>query len=237
MESIFDLSTKTGEIVTRLPETSTILKQYKIDFCCGGNRPIGEAIKEKNLNGDEILEQLNNAYMKSLEKPNHTWDEMTNSELIRHIISTHHAFLNSILPELSQFTTKVFRVHGNECPELAKVHQLFHSLKTELEQHTIDEENVVFPNIQAFEEKRTSKSVKTLSEKIGNLEDEHKAAGDLLKQLREITNDYSVPDWACMTFRLTYQKLEDLESDLFEHIHLENNILFPRVMKELREVQ
>ncbi|WP_078430033.1 iron-sulfur cluster repair di-iron protein [Alkalihalobacterium alkalinitrilicum] len=237
METIFDFSTKTGEIVTRLPETSTILKKYKIDFCCGGNRPIGESIKEKNLNGDEILEQLNNAYIKSLVKPSVTWNEITNSELIDHIISTHHAYLSSILPELSQFTTKVFRVHGNQCPELTKVHQLFHSLKVELEQHTIDEENNVFPLIQAFEENRSSEIISKLSENIKELEDEHEGAGNILKQLREVTNDYSVPDWACMTFQLTYQKLEDLESDLFQHIHLENNILFPRVTKELREVQ
>ncbi|MDE5415386.1 iron-sulfur cluster repair di-iron protein [Alkalihalobacterium chitinilyticum] len=237
METVFDFSTKTGEIVTRLPETSTILKQYKIDFCCGGNRPIGEVIEEKNLNGTEILEQLNSAFIKSLEKPSVTWDEMTNKELIHHIITTHHQFLNRILPELSQFTTKVFRVHGNHCPELAQVHKLFHHLKTELEQHTIDEENVVFPLIEAVEEQPTIERMSELQAKIGDLEGEHEGAGDLLKQLREVTNDYTAPDWACMTYQLTYQKLEQLESDLFEHIHLENNILFPRVLKELKEVQ
>ncbi|WP_216830957.1 iron-sulfur cluster repair di-iron protein [Alkalihalobacterium elongatum] len=235
MQTVFDLTTKTGDIVTRLPETSTILKQYKIDFCCGGNRPIGEVIVEKNLNGADVLDQLNNALLKSLEKPIITLEEMTNGELIDHIISTHHDYLNELLPELSRFTTKVLRVHGSHSPELAKIHKLFHTLKTELEQHTIDEEMNVFPLIKAYDENPTSELMNKLSVKIEELESEHEGAGDLLRQLREVTSDYKAPEWACMTYQLTFQKLEGLESDLFEHIHLENNILFPRVIKQLKE--
>ncbi|WP_096199823.1 iron-sulfur cluster repair di-iron protein [Bacillus sp. FJAT-45350] len=236
MEVTFDFSTRTGEIVTRLPEASTILKQYKIDFCCGGNRPIGEVITEKKLDGDEILAKINEAYLQSLEKPSVNRANLTSSQLIKHIISTHHAYLSTLLPELSQFTTKVLRVHGRDCPELAEVHKLFHLLKIELEQHTIDEEQNVFPLIEAFENEPTTEIIKDISVKIEELVDEHEGAGGVLAELRKVTNDFTAPQWACMTFQLTYQKLENLEADLFEHIHLENNILFPRVIKKLKEL-
>ncbi|RBW68362.1 iron-sulfur cluster repair di-iron protein [Bacillus taeanensis] len=235
MEPIFHNTTKTGDIVTRLPETSTILKEYKIDFCCGGNRPIGEAIEEKNLNEKEILQKLNNVYFKSLQHQRINWDHITNSDLIDHIVNTHHAYLNAVLPELSQFTTKVFRVHGTHHPELADVHKLFYKLKVELEHHLIQEENIVFPLIREYEHIPSKEKLIELAQKIEDLESEHSEAGDLLKELRDVTNDYTLPEGACTTYRLTYQKLEDLESDLFQHIHLENNILFPRVLNELKE--
>lgn len=237
MDRVFDLTTKTGEIVKQLPQASTVLKRYRIDFCCGGNRPIGEVIKEKQLNSNEILDRLHEVYMKSIEKHVLNWDEVSSSEIIHHIVHDYHADLEVLLPELSQFTTKVHRVHGNDCEELKQVHQLFHELKEELEQHTIEEENQVFPLIKEFMSQPTNETIiKKMSQKIDELMDDHEGAGQILAKLREVTNNFTVPDWACMTFELTYQKLEKLESDLFEHIHLENNVLFPRVLKKLKEV-
>ncbi|TLS38957.1 iron-sulfur cluster repair di-iron protein [Pseudalkalibacillus caeni] len=232
MEAIFSSTTKTGDIVTQLPAASGILKEYRIDFCCGGNRPIGEAIKEKQLNEQEVLNKLNLVYANTQNKQEKNWKDAPYSQLIDHIINMHHAYLNAVLPEISGYVTKVLRVHGRNHPELKEVHQLFHNLKLELEQHTIQEETDTFPLIKQYEKSRSASLLKILKYGIGDLETEHETAGFLLKRLREVTRDYQTPEGACMTYQLTYNKLEELEADLFEHIHLENNILFPALLKE-----
>ncbi|RKL66902.1 iron-sulfur cluster repair di-iron protein [Salipaludibacillus neizhouensis] len=234
MEAIFNETTKTGDIVTRFPKASQVFKEYRIDFCCGGNRPIGEAIKEKNLNGIEVLSTLNTLYeeTKRLNNQNTNWNEATYSTLIDHIINKHHAYLSDVLPELSRFVTKVYRVHGEGHPELEAVFNLFHKLKMELEHHLIQEEERVFPKILAYEKNGSKSDLDAALQTIEVLESEHEAAGDILKELRSVTNDYLLPEGACTTYTLTYLKLEEVESDLFQHIHLENNILFPRLANE-----
>ncbi|PAK37830.1 iron-sulfur cluster repair di-iron protein [Bacillus licheniformis] len=231
MEAVFDQNTKTGDIVTRFPRASRLLKEYRIDFCCGGNRPIGEAIKEQDLNEEEILARINTLYQetKALNEKETNWSEAPYSQLIDHVIHTHHAYLYEVLPELSGFVTKVYRVHGIHHPELAQVHQLFHQLKTELEHHLFQEEEHIFPKVMAYEETRSMDRLAEAVQAIDVLEQEHEAAGKILKELRKVTNDYTLPEGACTTYTLTYLKLDELETDLFQHIHLENNILFPRL--------
>lgn len=232
MTTEFIKETLIADIVTQVPQASDILKGYRIDFCCGGNRSIGEAIEERQLNEQEILEKLNAVLAKSLEEnilPQ--WEEATFTEIIDHIIHKHHSFLYQELPALGQFVTKVARVHGGTRHELLEVYRLFNDLKSELEQHTIKEEQTVFPLIKGFEANPNSENLAKLKEVIKELEDEHTGAGDLLKKLREVTADYLLPEGACMTYQLTYRRLDELESDLFQHIHLENNILFPRVIQ------
>lgn len=234
MEQVFTESAKTGEIVTQFPMASQILKKYQIDFCCGGDRSIGEAIESKQLDKEDILRQINELYAEArasqMEQVN--WVEKNYDELIDHIVNVHHAYLNRILPELSEFVTKIYRVHGKNHPELSEVHALFHHLKTELEGHSIEEEEIVFPKIKDFEQNKSSSTLNEVIETLSELETEHEVAGDLVKKLREVTRNYELPDDACKTYQLTYAKLQELESDLFEHIHLENNILFPRLNEE-----
>lgn len=237
METAFDRNTKTYDIVTRFPKASRLLKEYRIDFCCGGNRPIAEAIQEQNLNEEEILTKINTLYeqTKTLNEKEINWSEARYSSLIDYVVNTHHAYLYEVLPELSGFVTKVYRVHGRHHPELAQVHQLFHQLKAELEHHLIQEEEHIFPKITAYEETKSAIHLTDAVEAIDTLEKEHEAAGDILKELRKITNDYALPEGACTTYTLTYLKLDELESDLFQHIHLENNILFPRLKEEAQQ--
>jgi regulator of cell morphogenesis and NO signaling len=224
MEPTFHSSTIIKDIVTRMPKASGILRNYKIDFCCGGNRPIREAIIENKLEENEVLTRLNETYLQQQTEPTQEFSagQASNRELIEYIVQTHHTYLNNVLPELSQYVTKILRVHGSSHPELNDVYQLFHEMKMELDQHMIQEEEGVFPLILRYELPAINHTIETLI-------DDHQAVGNLLKQLRKVTLDYRLPEGACTTYTVTYRKLEELEADLFQHIHLENNVLFPRV--------
>jgi regulator of cell morphogenesis and NO signaling len=144
-------------------------------------------------------------------------------------VETHNSFTTRILPEISEFATKILRVHGSNHKELFRIHKLFHSLKMDLEQHLIKEEEILFPLIKEYDINPSDQLLAKIQDTVRETEEEHTAAGDILKELREITNDYNLPVDACGSYRLTYEKLTELESDLFQHIHLENNILFHRL--------
>ncbi|MGM0878139.1 MAG: iron-sulfur cluster repair di-iron protein [Bacillota bacterium] len=234
MEAVFNGSTKTGDIVTKFPKASQLLKEYRIDFCCGGNRPIQEAIEERNLNKDEVLTKLNSLYneTQALNKKEVNWEEKSYTDLIDYVVNVHHAYLYKVLPELAGFVTKVYRVHGAHHPELKEVYTLFQNLKLELEHHLIQEEERVFPKVKTYEQTRSEADRNDVLQTIDTLEKEHEAAGNILKELRKVTKDFQLPEGACTTYTLTYLKLDELESDLFQHIHLENNIMFPRLRKE-----
>lgn len=234
MEAVFHISDNVGDIVTRLPKADEVFKQYRIDFCCGGNRPLKEVIAEKGINEAEILQKLNDMYeqAQSRNNDNTDWQTVAYSELIDHVVNRHHAYLYSELPQLSTYVSKVYRVHGSNHPELNDVFKLFHALKTEVEQHIIKEEAEIFPLIKEYEQEPDAAKLKHVNQVIETLEQEHEQSGNLLKQLRKVTDDYNLPPDACNTYTLTYQKLEALEGDLFRHIHLENNILFPRLANE-----
>lgn len=230
----FHSSQKIGEIVTKFPKAADILKEYRIDFCCGGDRLLLTAIREQGLNEADILDRINNLYeeVKNVKTEDIDWERESMSKLIDHVVNTHHAYLGVELPIISELTTKILRVHGEGHPELSKVHKLFHSLKMELEQHLIKEEEIEFPLIKKYEQNPSKEALAKILKVEKELEEEHVGAGDILKELRKITNDYAVPEDGCNSYRLTYKRLEALEADTFQHIHLENNILFPRLEKE-----
>ncbi|MFZ5988170.1 MAG: iron-sulfur cluster repair di-iron protein [Bacillota bacterium] len=225
--SEFNVSQTVGDIVSIMPKASEVFRKYNIDFCCGGNRPLKEAISEQKLNEQEILEKLDEAYEETRKFTDSVdFRKMSPSELIDYIESTHHVFVKGILPEISELTTKILRVHGPTHSELFKVHKLFHNLKTELEQHLIKEEEILFPMIKQYDSEPSRELLDRINKVMKETEDEHETAGGVLKELRKITEEYKVPEDVCSTFCTTYQKLQELESDLFQHIHLENNILF-----------
>ncbi|MEI4831410.1 iron-sulfur cluster repair di-iron protein [Bacillus sp. FJAT-53711] len=234
MEHTFTETSVIGEIVTKFPKASDLFKSYRIDFCCGGNRPLIDAINERNLSAEEVLTKLNTLYheTKLLNEVEIDWKTASYSELIDYVVNKHHRYLNEELPLLSPYVTKVLRVHGAGQPHLAQIHKLFHELKTELEQHLIKEETENFPLILAFEQNPSDENYTNLRKVVDELENDHNHAGNIIKELREITNDFTPPAGACGTYRLVYQRLEALESDLFQHIHLENNILFPRAIAQ-----
>lgn len=235
---IFNSNQKIGDIVAKFPNASDILKKYKIDFCCGGDRLLSAAIKEQNINEEELLERINSSYeifKNNIKLKDRNWVEAPLNELVDQILNVHHAYLYENLPKISELTTKILRVHGEKHPELSRVHKLFHTIKMELDAHLIEEETIQYPAIREYLRSNSEINLDKAVNIIEQLQDEHTGAGNILKELRKITNDYEVPDNACTTYRLTYNKLEEMESDLFQHIHLENNILFPRLY-QLKEI-
>jgi len=167
--------------------------------------------------------------LQNLKSEDKNWTNISFSDLIDHVVNTHHAYLNVELPKLSELVRKIYRVHGEGHPELSDVYRLFHTLKMELEQHLIKEEEIVFPLIKQYEENPSHELLERTLKVINELEGEHEGAGDILKELRKVTNSYEMPSDGCYSYDLTFKGLEHLESDTFQHIHLENNIMFPRL--------
>ena len=237
MKQTFNGTETIGEIVASFPGASNLFKEYGIDFCCGGNRTLSNALRQQQIEEGPFLERLNRMFQQVRQKLEEDvdWRKELFSDLIDHIVQNHHAYLLKELPLLSEFVTKILRVHGSAHRELSQLHKLFHQMKMELEQHMISEEEIVFPLIKKAEQTGDQTSLSKAAETIEELEAEHSAVGQLLKEMREITDNYRLPEDACRTYTLTYQKLEEMESDLFQHIHLENNVLFPRVRLRLPE--
>lgn len=232
----FSSTQKIGNIATEFPKSKNLFKEYRIDFCCGGERPLIEAIEEQHLDEEEVVGKLNSLYesFANEQDSEKNWQAAPLSSLTEHIVNTHHAYLWSELPKISRLSTTILRVHGGNHPELSRVHKLFHTLKMELELHLAKEEELQYPAIKKFETSGSAADLKEAVRVIRELQDEHTGAGNILKELRTITNDFTAPEDGCETYEMTYKKLEELESDVFQHIHLESNILFPRLF-ELEE--
>ncbi|MDQ0216439.1 regulator of cell morphogenesis and NO signaling [Oikeobacillus pervagus] len=229
----FTVDSIIGEIVNDLPKSSDLFKKNRIDFCCGGNRPIKEAASERGLDAEVLVSTLNGLYEEmNTEGVQQDWMTADLSSIVDYVVNTHHRYLNEEFPQLTPYVTKVLRVHGVDSPHLKEVHSLFHTIKTELEQHIIKEETELFPYVKIYENDPSSENLNKLLAQLDGLESEHDAVGQALKQLRDVTNDFVPPMGACRTYQLVYNRLEALEDDTFRHVHLENNILFKRI-KEL----
>lgn len=234
MGLVFHGTQQVGEIVAAFPGASNLFKAYGIDFCCGGGRILGEILRQRGIPEQSFLEKLQMAFDEAQRRRESTetdWREAPFTDLINRIVKVHHAYLRQELPLLEQFVTKISVVHGAGHPELETLSRLFHELKAELEPHLVAEETELFPWIQAFEQSGAWEALAFAIKAIDELETEHQVAGQLLFAMREATKDYLLPSDACRTYTLAFQKIQDLESDLFAHIHLENNILFPRLRR------
>ncbi|MBO1002465.1 iron-sulfur cluster repair di-iron protein [Pseudogracilibacillus auburnensis] len=228
---LFTAENTPAYIVKVFPQASDIFIKYMIDYCCGGSKPLKESFKEKNLPRELILSELNTAYQNWRTEDNEVmdWDTVPLPELIDHIVHHHHDYLKNELPALGEFVTKIFRVHGADEPHLQDLHRLYNEFRTEMEQHTIKEEAEVFPLIKQYAENPNPELLQRIKEANGDLEDEHEVAGDLLKKMRSITNGFVPPIHACGSYHITYDRLAELELDTFQHVHLENNVLFAQL--------
>ncbi|MDP4085016.1 MAG: iron-sulfur cluster repair di-iron protein [Bacillota bacterium] len=225
----FTTDTLVKDIVNELPKTSDVFKKHRIDFCCGGNIPLSRAITENRVNEDVLLADLKDVFEKN-ENTETNLDVWTNSDsntIIDHVISQYHKPLVEELTMLSPYVTKISRVHGDNHPELLKVNELFYAFKKEMLEHMEKEEAIVFPLIRQLAD-NTVEDRESAVAQIIELEKEHDAAGQILREIREITADFALPFDACGTYTLVFKRLEELEGQTFMHVHLENNILFPR---------
>lgn len=220
-----------GDIVTAFPSAGDYFMNKHIDFCCGGERSLEAALNEMNLDAPIIITELNQLYEKFQqdEVQFEDWAKSDPKSLINHIIKAHHQFLREELPAISMLLFKLLGVHGKQHEELFEVHHKFNLLRMELESHLVKEENWLFPELLAYADKPSAEGLTALRQLVATIEAEHVGAGDLLKSLRAITDHYSVPADGCTTFSLTYSRLQTLEKNTFEHIHLENNILLKNI--------
>jgi len=211
-----------GSIVAELPEAAQVFKRFDIDFCCGGARLLGAAVGEAGLDADTVGRALIEARRKAASITDATdFRTFSADDLVDHIEARHHAYLQEALPEISERLTVVLRAHGRNHPELFPLHGVYGALRTDLEQHLVKEETMLFPGLtegKGDPDAETRALAKTIR-------DEHTAAGEALRTMRRLMHDYVAPEDACPTFRRLLKDLETLESDLFQHIHLENNIL------------
>ena len=213
-----------GGIVTDYPAAALMFRKKGIDFCCGGHRKLGEVLKEKGLDPSAIGALLDEAVQKSEEDARlgaAKFTAMKPAELAGYIETMHHTFMRDILLEISGLLRAVLQAHGRNHPELFEIHRLYHQLQAELEQHLVKEETVLFPALEATDPAFAAEGVKMAAV----IREEHEKAGGVLKELRSLSGDYRVPEDACPTYRHLYEHMADMEGDLFQHIHLENNIL------------
>jgi len=225
-----DTQTTVGELVKDRPARSRIFEQLRIDYCCGGKIPLGDACAKKGLDPERVLRQIQEADAR--EAGYVDADAMGLAELADHIEQTHHAYLRAELPRLDFMTRKVAAVHGDGEPRLHEIRQTFVAFQQELASHMMKEEQVLFPMIRQIEQADGPVSFHcgSLANPIRMMEHEHDAAGNALERFAELTDGYQPPEWACNTFRALYDALATLERDMHQHVHKENNVLFPKAL-------
>lgn len=215
--------TKVGQLAAQHPLATRVFARHGIDFCCGGGEPLGAVCAGKGLETDEILAEIAKE-LEVADRSEDRWDTAPLVSLIDHIMVTYHQPLYEELPRLESMARKVLDAHRDKDPErLSEMFSLYLEIQAELKQHMMKEEQVLFPLI------RQGQGVQT-GAPIAVMEKEHEAVGGALKRVRELTDNYTVPAEACNTWRALWHGLEALENDLHQHIHLENNILFPRAL-------
>ncbi len=225
----FTLDTQVCDIVTAFPESADLFRQNRIDYCCGGKISLETAAIERQLDPEVLLKSIKSIEQKVARRSSLEPADFGDKTLVAYIQEKYHAGLREELPALAPYITKVARVHGDNHPHLLRVQEIFKTLRSELLDHTADEDKNVFPLVLQYLESPTAELREQLKPHIFELESEHENAGALLFELREITNDFTPPTEACGTYRLVYSRLEQIEKDTFEHVHLENNVLFDRV--------
>ena len=225
------------ELALEFPSAPRVFEKFGIDYCCGGGKKLADACDQTKL--DQVLRDLEQAESARVatQQTSTDWSTAPLGDLIDHIVKTHHSYLQTELPRLTNLAGKVSSKHGPSHPETVRVNELLEDLANELTMHLMKEEQILFPYIIRMEESKIEKSpvvpsscFGTVQNPIGMMEMEHDNAGEALRELRSLTSNYKVPEDACTSFRALYTGLLELEGDLHQHIHLENNILHPRAI-------
>lgn len=228
-------ATPLGELVSTAPGAARVFEEFGIDYCCGGRRSLDEACGAAGIELSEVVQSLEKALLN--DEPsggNVNYSELSLTDLVAHIVATHHAFTKEEMLRLNLLFQKVTGVHAVRHPELGQLQTLFHQLGEDLSPHMMKEENVLFPYIVNLEESALRNAplrrppFMTVQNPIRMMLLEHETVGEILRDMRRVSSDYVAPADACISYRTLYQALETFERDLHQHIHLENNVLFPR---------
>ncbi len=238
IKALTDDVTTIGHIVARNYRTADVFKKYGIDFCCKGGRLLEEVCKEKNLNLATIENELIEKMAVVTPVIEDVYQSMQLDELTTHIENVHHNYVRDNITVLMGYLHKINSVHGPKHPELNEIYQLFEDCGHELLQHMIKEETILFPAIRKIVSatKNGTKNIKpfffgSLSNPIGMMENEHTKEGERFFKIAELSSGFTAPEDGCATYLVAFQKLKEFQNDLFQHIHLENNILFPGALK------
>ncbi len=238
---MLNLSTRTvREIALEMPATTRVFEEFKIDYCCGGGKMFLDACQVAGANPESVSLEIEHIIEMNEPKTFEWLRETTLSKLIGYILEKHHIYTKNEIANLTPLMAKVVRRHGENHPELFDLELVFSELCNDLSQHLLKEEDILFPHIERLERSLTDQSqipmscFGTVQNPIRMMMLEHDTAGDLLRKMREFSDNYQLPEGACPSYTALYHRLETFELDLHQHIHLENNLLFPRAV-ELEE--
>ena|SRR5579864_1765347 len=225
------------ELAVENPAATRVFEKFGIDYCCGGTQPLDHACAKAGISVDQVMDALEmEEETARTAKQTHDWQSEPLSELVAHIKNTHHKFTREETVRLNALLSKVCSVHGKNHPELFEIQSTFAALAQELTTHLMKEEMVLFPYIVRVEEAVIQREpvlpapFGTVENPVAMMEHEHDSAGDALRAMRKASNDFALPADACVSYQTLYKALEAFEADLHQHIHLENNILFPRAI-------
>lgn len=240
-------TTKTvREMALNIPGATGVFEKLGIDYCCGGNKPLEKACDEANLEIQQVLDSLESAVVEHRQRnatdlDANDWQNTPLGYLILHIQDKHHKYVKAETTRLRPLLDKVCNVHGAAHPELIRLRSDFHALAQDLSTHMMKEEMVLFPYIERMEESVLAGEPPlpapfgTVENPVAKMVHEHDSAGNLMLHMRELSNGYTPPAGACTSYKALYAALAEFERDLHQHVHLENNILFPRAIKIERE--
>ncbi len=225
-----------SQIVTKDHRAASVFERYNLDFCCKGNKSFNDACKEKGLNAEVIFSELQNSNFISNENALR-FNEWELDFLVDYIINNHHQYVRNSIPVISAHAEKVAQVHGKHHPETIEINKIFSIVYKDLKQHLMKEEEILFPYIKYLVKVKNNGSKPerpyfgTIKNPINMMESEHTSTGDNLFNIRNMTNNYSLPADACTTYSTYYKELKEFEEDLHKHVYLENSILFPKAIK------
>lgn len=238
------MDTTLADIVTQNLAAAAIFDKYGLDFSCKGKKTLKVACAEKNINFEKVEKELEKLMHEKAakNKPIH-FNEIALDDLMEYIVSKHHNYVKQALPMLYTHTQKVAQMHSENHPETIEIAYYFAEIKKDLEQHLRKEEYILFPYIKNMvaAKKNINKESLSLTTLINNpikvMENEHEKVGTLLASMKKLSKNYTLPSDACTTFQLTYSELKEFEEDLHQHMHLENNILFPKAILLEQEIR
>jgi regulator of cell morphogenesis and NO signaling len=225
--------TTVGAIVAADFRTAGVFESHGIDFCCGGKIPLAEVCGEKGLDPATLLQEITAAQSAPANR-SHNYGAWALPFLADYIVNTHHTYLNENTEQIAAYTQKIAAVHGAHHPEVIEIAAIFNTIATDMTGHLREEEEVLFPAIKRIDTARqagttpVAADVEAIKASLVKLDHEHQEIGDAVHAIRHLANGYTIPDDVCNTFVVTYQRLKEFEDDLHTHVHLENNILFPK---------